>query len=258
MLIAAEIAIDVILFMIGASVFSFLNVVIYRMPRNMSFISGRSICPSCKTNLRPLDLIPVFSFLGLRGKCRYCGTKIPARDTLVEAFGGVLVIFLFDHCKSVTEGVFLFLVACVLTVVAGIDADSMEIPNVFPVILLVMGIVAVFLFPEITLIQRLIGLVCISVPLLLITLVVPGGFGGGDMKLMAAAGFLCGWKLILLAFFVAVLGGGVYGMFLLASKKKGRKDHFAFGPFLCAGILVSLFWGNEIIAWYLSFLPTYY
>jgi leader peptidase (prepilin peptidase)/N-methyltransferase len=95
--------------------------------------------------------------------------------------------------------------------------------------------------PGISVFERLIGAFCISVPLILIVLVIPGGFGGGDIKMMAASGILLGWKGNVAAFFIALLLGGGYGIYLLASKKKGRKDHFAFGPFLSIGIAISLY-----------------
>lgn len=88
-----------------------------------------------------------------------------------------------------------------------------------------------------------------------LTVLIPGAFGGGDIKLMAAAGILLGAKLTGTAFFFSVLAGGVYGIYLLAGKKKGGKDHFAFGPFLCLGIWAAICWGNEIIGWYLGLLP---
>ena len=85
-------------------------------------------------------------------------------------------------------------------------------------------------------------------------LIVPGGFGGGDIKLMAAAGLLLGWQRSLFAVFLALLAGGGYGIWLLAAHKAGRKDHFAFGPFLCIGIAAALFWGGDVVAWYAGLL----
>ena len=90
-------------------------------------------------------------------------------------------------------------------------------------------------------------------PILLLCLVIPGAFGGGDIKLMAAAGLLLGWQHTLLAAFLAVLGGGGYGAYLLARKLADRKDHFAFGPFLCTGIVLALLVGEPILQWYFRF-----
>lgn len=103
---------------------------------------------------------------------------------------------------------------------------------------------AVFAFSDVTLTERLIGFFSVSLPLFAITLAVPGAFGGGDIKLMAVIGFFLGWKMSLTAFMLAVFSGGIYGIGLLLSKKKGAKEHFAFGPFLCAGTALTLFVGE--------------
>ena len=89
---------------------------------------------------------------------------------------------------------------------------------------------------------------------LLLCLAIPGAFGGGDIKLMAAAGLFLGWQHTLLAMFFGILGGGFYGMYLLAARKADKKDHFAFGPFLCVGIVLALLFGDPVLAWYCRFL----
>jgi leader peptidase (prepilin peptidase)/N-methyltransferase len=146
-----------------------------------------------------------------------------------------------------------FAVLCILLVITWIDADTMEIPDALNIALLVCGILAIFVAPELSIVSRIIGLFCISVPLLVITLIIPGAFGGGDVKLMAAAGFLLGWQSAIVAIFIGVLIGGAYGVFLMASKKKGAKEHFAFGPALCVGIAIALFFAQPIINWYIGF-----
>ena len=102
--------------------------------------------------------------------------------------------------------------------------------------------------------DRLLGVVCVSVPMLLLCLAVPGGFGGGDIKLMAAAGLFLGWRHTLLAGFLGLVGGGLYGIWLLAARRAGRRDHFAFGPFLCAGLVLAMLFGEPVLQWYFSFL----
>ena len=101
---------------------------------------------------------------------------------------------------------------------------------------------------------HIIGAVCVSVPMFLLCLAIDGAFGGGDIKLMAAAGLFLGWQNTLLAMFFGILGGGVYGMYLLAAKKADKKDHFAFGPFLCAGIVLAMLFGEPVLGWYCQFL----
>ena len=130
----------------------------------------------------------------------------------------------------------------------------MEIPNGLVIACIVPAVMAVFAFPDVTLTERLIGFFSVSLPLFAITLAVPGAFGGGDIKLMAVIGFFLGWKMSLTAFMLAVFSGGIYGIGLLLSKKKGAKEHFAFGPFLCAGTALTLFVGEWLLSWYLSII----
>ena len=134
----------------------------------------------------------------------------------------------------------------ILIFITYIDIDAQIIPPVLNLIIFLLGIPAIWLFPEVTILQRLIGSLVISIPLKVITLFVPGGFGGGDIKLMAAAGFLLGVKATIAAFGIGLLLGGAYGIFALVTQKREKKDHFAFGPFLCIGIAVSMYGGLGI------------
>lgn len=137
-----------------------------------------------------------------------------------------------------------FSLLTLLLIIAQIDQQTMEIPNGLVIACIVPAAMAVFAFSDVTLTERLIGFFSVSLPLFAITLAVPGAFGGGDIKLMAVIGFFLGWKMSLTAFMLAVFSGGIYGIGLLLSKKKGAKEHFAFGPFLCAGTALTLFVGE--------------
>lgn len=241
-------------FLLGACFFSFLNVVVWRLPRGESLVRGRSHCADCGRVLTPWELVPCFSFLALRGRCHGCGAKIPTRDFWVEVLGGVL--FMGCAARFGGEGLrayLAFAVLFILTVVALMDWDTMEIYDRFHIAVMACAAPAVWLFPEVRLMERAIGAVCVSVPMLLLALVISGAFGGGDIKLMFALGLFLGWKNTLLAVFFAVLTGGAYACYLLAGKKAGRKDHFPFGPFLCLGAAIAMFFGNGLISWYLSF-----
>ncbi|SHE37611.1 prepilin peptidase [Lactonifactor longoviformis] len=261
MLYFLEILLFVLIFLFGASFFSFLNVVIYRLPKKISFVGGRSFCPICGETLKGRDMIPIFSYLLLRGRCRNCGAPISSRYPLVEALGGCFSVLCLRQFGNTGEGFYqitlsavtVFAFLSILTTVTFIDLDTMEIPNGLVLAAAGCGLVSVFVFPDITLLSRIIGVFSVSVPLLLITLLIPGAFGGGDIKLMAACGLFLGWQLSLVSLFLAVLSGGLYGGGLLAAEKKGRKEHFAFGPFLCAGMGIAFFCGNEILNWYLGF-----
>ena len=199
-------------------------------------------------------MFPILNWVFLRGKCRFCKSPISLRYPMVELLGGVFAILAVRQYGWSLQSVLIFAFLCILTVTAFVDYDTMEIPNGFVIAALISGIAAIFLFPQISLLSRLTGFLCVSLPMLLITFLIPGAFGGGDIKLMAACGLFLGWQLTLLSFFLAVLGGGAYGGWLLITKKKGRKEHFAFGPFLCAGMAAAVFIGTPIINWYAGFL----
>jgi leader peptidase (prepilin peptidase)/N-methyltransferase len=240
----------VLVFLIGATVFSYLNIVIEEWPKENEekslrerLTKGRSVCPYCGHSWKVKESLPVISWLVYRHKCSYCFEKIPARHTCIEILGGVAGVVSVLYYRVSFAALTVFLVFCVLTVIAMIDADTQYIPPQLNILLAVLGIVSFWTLPEASLIQRLIGVICISVPMILIVLVIPGGFGWGDIKMMAAAGVLLGWKGNVTAFFIALILGGIYAVYLLAAKKKGRKEHFAFGPFLSIGIAISMYAG---------------
>jgi len=138
-------------------------------------------------------------------------------------------------------------VLCLLLIISLTDAETMLIPDGLNVALLACGVFAVFIVPEVAMTSRIIGLFCISLPLLVFSLVVPGSFGGGDMKLMAAAGFLLGWQSAITAAAIGLCIGGAYGIYLLATGRKRTHEHFALGPSLCAGIAVALLFGDAML-----------
>ena len=141
----------------------------------------------------------------------------------------------------------------ILLSVSLIDAETQTIPDRLNLALAVCGTVSVLLSPADWL-PHIIGALCVSVPMFLLCLVIDGAFGGGDIKLMAAAGLFLGWQNTLLAMFFGIVFGGMYGIYLLAAKKAGKKDHFAFGPFLCAGIVIAMLFGGPVLEWYCAFL----
>ncbi len=150
----------------------------------------------------------------------------------------------------------LIILILILIAIAVIDARTMEIPLVLNIAIFILGIASIWTIGEPSIISRLIGMIIISLPMLITVFFIPGGFGGGDIKLMAAVGFFIGWKLNLVAFFLALIAGGACGIILLLTKKADKKDHFAFGPFLCSGIIISIFAGDKLVEWYLNLGPS--
>lgn len=242
-----------LVFFLGACIYSFFNVVIYRVPKKESFVSGRSYCPACGQSLGIRDLIPVFSYLFIGGKCRYCKEKIGVRDTLVEILGGGTLLFCIHRFERIETALTVFAFFGILTVVTFLDIDTMEIADGCHLALVILAVISLFTMEGAGIWARLLGAICVSLPLFLITLVIPGAFGGGDIKLMAACGLFLGWKLTLVSTFFGFLFGGIWAMVLLLTGKAGRKEHFAFGPFLCLGMTVGLLWGQALLNWYVEF-----
>lgn len=239
-------------FITGVCIGSFLNVLVYRIPAGISFAKGRSFCPSCNHQLKAADLVPILSYAVLKGRCRYCKSRISIRYPLIELLGGVIAILCTVALGFSWQAAAAFVVLCILLVIALIDIDTMEIPDGLNIAMLVMAPVWIWLSQDINIMRSVIGFCAVSVPMIVMNLIVQDSFGGGDIKLCAAAGLMLGWQNMLVAIMIALLTGGGYGIWLLASGSKGRKEHFAFGPFLVLGIAVALLYGSKLISWYLG------
>lgn len=246
------VVIGVYVVVLGMCLGSFLNVVAYRAVMEKELFGGRSCCDECGHQLAWYDLIPVVSFLWLRGCCRYCGGRIGVRHLVVEIMDGLACLLAFLVYGVCWDVVFVFVLIQLFVLLSLIDWDVMIIPDVLLVLMVVPVVGLCFLDVEMGILDRLIGMVCVSGGMLLLNGIVAQSFGGGDVKLMMVCGFLLGWKLTLFATFVGILSAGGYAMYLLCSKKIGRKDHIAFGPFLCLGVFLALLYGNVVLNWYLN------
>lgn len=236
----------------GACIYARLNAAIDCMLRGDSLLHSCPRCVSCGHRLPWRNRIPVFGWLLSGGRCRTCGGKLSVRYPWMEGLGGCAALLCAWRIGCNERAFTIFVFFSVLTAVALVDIKTMEIPNGFSAAILAVGMISLVTMPELSAGERILGVCSVSVPLLLITLWIPGAFGGGDIKLMGASGLLLGWKLSLVALFLAILGGGLYGVYLLGFGKKGRKEHFAFGPFLCVGMAIALLWGEALVGWYLS------
>lgn len=237
-------------FMTGLIIGSFLNVCIYRIPKEESVSFPPSHCGSCGANLRPLDLIPVISFLFLRRKCRYCGSRISWRYPGVELLTGVLFLSfypIFGVTKTVIP--YLFFIS-LLVVISFIDLDHYYIPDRLIILGLTVGTGFQLGMPFMKLTESLFGFFMGGGILLLIVWLSRGGMGGGDVKLCALIGFFLGPRLFLVGFLLAALCAAAAGICLMASKRKTRKDPVPFGPFLALGAWMSLLEGNNLLALY--------
>ncbi|MDO8524058.1 MAG: prepilin peptidase [bacterium] len=253
-----------IIFIFGCAIGSFLNCVIYRMESKKSFAKGRSFCPKCKHVLAWYDLIPIFSFLFLRGKCHYCKKKISWQYPAVEIATGILFAAIMNYELGIRNyewwssvfifnSLFLILNSCFLILIFIYDLKHYIIPDklVFPAI----GIALFFnIFSGFFLNSLIAGLVA-SGFFFLIWLVSRGRWlGFGDVKLALLMGLLLSWPNILVALFFAFVLGATIGLILIAFQKKTMKSQVPFGPFLIIGTFIGLFWGQNIINWYLNLI----
>lgn len=247
----------VIVFIFGIIVGSFLNVCIYRLPRNISIIRPSSACPSCNTPIKPWDNIPILSYILLRGKCRKCGESISLRYPMVELLNGLFYIAALNNFGLGWHLPFLFAFVSAMIVITLIDLDFQIIPDVITLPGIVIGMIsASFLLPDpfnvsvVGFKNSLIGFLLGGGLYYLIAVLSRGGMGGGDIKMMAMVGAFSGWKAVLLTTFIGSLVGSIFGIFLMVFKGKGRKTKIPFGPFLALGAIITLFWGGKILHWY--------
>lgn len=242
----------ILIFTFGLCIGSFLNVVILRVPAGESIVTGPSHCPRCGRKLKWYELFPLFSFLALRGRCSGCGERISPQYPIVEAANGLLWLFLFWQLGIGGYALLVSLLASVLLALSVIDARTGEIPLGLNAAVLVLAVLATVLDRD-NWLSHVSGLFTVSIPLWLVWLLTKGrGVGGGDIKLMAAAGLFLGWRNIVLSLFLACILATVIHLMLMAAKKAGRR--LAFGPYLSAAILLALLWGEGLITWYLSLL----
>ena len=252
-----------LIFLLGICIGSFLNVVILRVPKGESLVKRSSHCMTCGAKIRPIDLIPVFSWLMLRGKCHNCGEKISARYPLVESLNGILFVLTFWVLDINAKAIITCLLMSLLVVVAFMDWDTMEIDMRILAIILVCA-VPMHLFADdcVSIKYHIIGALVISVPFFIIGEVsrpiIRKKFGEdfraielGDTLLMVAAGAVVGTRVIIVSTLIGLVAAAIGGMI---NKMATKESKFAFGPFLSIGIAVGLLWGEKIADWYLGLM----
>lgn len=249
--------VQLFVFFFGAIVGSFLNVCIHRIPSGQSIVTPPSHCPSCNENVRPYDNIPIVSWLLLGGKCRFCKGRISIRYPLVELLTALLTLFLFRQYGFSVEFATLFLFCVALIIITFIDLDHQIIPDGISLPGIPLGFAFSFLLPHVGWKSSLIGILVGGGSLLVVASVYElvtkkEGMGGGDIKLLAMMGAFLGWKAIPFIIFVSSLLGSVIGISVMIAQKKDSKLAIPFGPFLAAAAIIYIFFGENIIGWYLN------
>lgn len=244
-------------FIFGTVIGSFINVCIYRIPKGESIIYPPSHCPRCGYHLRPIDLIPLLSYILLRGRCRKCSAPISSRYLFVELLTGVIFLlaflkfgFTFDFLAAV------ILIICLLTS-ALIDLEYQIIPDRVVLPTAVIGLLLTLLLHRENLSDRLLGLAVGGGTILLVVVLSRGGMGGGDIELFTTVGMYMGLRLTALAVLLSFIFGSIAGLILILLKYKKMKDAIPFGPFIALGSIVSLFMGQELINLYFNLFLYY-
>jgi len=254
-----NIPIAVLSFLLGLVLGSFINVCIYRIPEKMSIVNPGSHCRTCSAVLKWYDNIPLLSYLILRGRCRQCGAPIRFRYPLVEGLAGVLSLALFLRHGLGFVYLHLMVFSLSLVTISFIDLDHMIIPDILSIPGMIIGIPASFLVNDVSVLDSLIGILAgggtfygIACGYSLLT--GKDGMGGGDIKLIAMIGAWMGWRPLPIVVLVSALAGTLIGGIFIFASGKGLQARIPFGPFLAIGALVYVFFGNEIILWYMRFL----
>lgn len=253
-------------FFYGASIGSFLNLIADRLPEGQSVLRPASHCAACGRRITPLELVPVLSYLVLRGRCYRCRASIPLRVLVIEVVLGLLAGYLWWAMGISPASLLLlgysglFLLMAVIDLEHGIIPDVLVYPGLAAGLLLApwwlhLGLELEFRgssTPGSLLLGSLIGGAVAGGAFSLIILLYPQGMGWGDAKMAGLIGVVSGIPGALVALLVAVLSGGLVAVLLLALGQRTRKQSIPFGPFLALGAIAALLWGQELWCWYLA------
>jgi len=256
--------------LLGVAVGSFLNVCSDRLPLGKSLVTPPSHCDACHHRLSPKELVPVFSYLWLRGRCRFCQAPIPRRILWVEISCGFLFAFNYWYYGLGFEFAVITFYCCLFLVLMVIDLEHKLILNkiVYPAVVVAviisffqppLGVINVPLpWPTIAsgvsgMVSSVIGGATGFILLLIPAIIYPVGIGWGDVKMAALIGLVTGFPLVFVALFTGIVCGGLVAGLLLLLKMKGRREAIPFAPFLSVATIVTLLWGSNILDWYMGF-----
>jgi len=240
----------------GAIVGSFLNVCIIRLPKEESIVWPGSHCPHCKVPIEFYDNIPLISYILLKGRCRHCHRHISFQYPLIEGITALSSLILIMKFGPSLSYLFYFLFVAALIVITVIDLYHQIIPDVISLPGIGVGLGASLIIPQNTFFNSLVGILLGGGSLFLVAtlyqwLFKREGMGGGDVKLLAMIGAFLGWKAVILTILLGSLIGSITGIIIMVLKGKDFKYAIPFGPFLSLGAVISLFYGENLIRWYL-------
>ena len=240
----------IIIFIFGIVIGSFLNVCIYRIPKKEDIVKINSHCMSCNYKLKWYDLVPIFSYICLGGRCRECKTKISIQYPLIEGLNGILYVLVVFVNGFTIESLLYCLMFSALITLSVIDFRTYEIPFGINLFILALGLIKLATDYR-NFLDYLIGFISVSGFLYLLFLLTKGrGIGGGDIKLMAVSGLMLGWKCNILALAIGCIVGSIVHIIRM---KVSKQDHvLALGPYLSVGIMIAALWGDFLLQWYFT------
>jgi leader peptidase (prepilin peptidase) / N-methyltransferase len=253
----------IIIFVLGLLIGSFNNVLIHRILLNQSIVKPGSQCPKCQSKLKFYDNIPVLSYLILRGKCRNCKNKISIRYPLVELLTPLLFVLAYAMFGLELYLAFALIFINIGIIIVFIDIDHKIIPDRFIITLLIIGILHIAINYGLDsrfdigyyIFGGIIGFMSLYIIRIFGELIYKReALGLGDVKLLGVAGLFLGWAHVFLIIILSFVAGAFIELILMRLGIRDKKDEIAFGPYLIMAMLVALFFGTQIISWYLSFL----
>ncbi len=250
---------EILSFVFGLCVGSFLNVCIYRLPVSKSIVYPGSACPLCGNMIRFYDNIPVVSYILLRGKCRYCSSIISPRYAYIELMTGFFSYLMVLKFGITLEALIYFTFIVVLIVITFIDIDHRIIPDMISLPGIPVFFAASFILPEMSWMDSLIGILTGGGSLFLVAYVYTlitkiDGMGGGDIKLLAMIGAVVGLQGVIFTILLSSAVGTIYGLTVMLKSRKNMKLAVPFGPFLSIGAATYIFYGPQLIYWYYGIL----
>lgn len=238
-------------FFTGSALGSFLNLCACRLPRGQSVVVvGRSACDACGKKLTVTELIPIFSYLFLKGRCRYCGVNYGISHLFVEVLTGLAFVLCGMQAEFGLKLLLLFIFCCAVILISLIDYELQIIPDSLVLILAAGGFIYSCLYLPRGLLNGLYGSVFAFAVMLAIFLISRGGMGGGDVKLSAAAGLWLGFENTVIFLLLSFISGGIISILLIITGVKNKQDAIPFGPFLCAGAFAALLYAGFLANFY--------
>ncbi|HGG0415519.1 TPA: A24 family peptidase [Clostridium sporogenes] len=251
---------NIIVLILGIIIGSFLNVCIYRIPKGESIIYPPSYCEKCGVNIKLYDLIPVISYMILRGKCRCCKSKISLRDPLIELITGILFLSIYYLCGLNLNFIKYIIFVSFIIIIGLIDLDTTDVYSKTTISAMIIGVIYIlvekfyFGYGIKTYIYAVVLCTIVIGTIILTT----KGMGSGDLDIYIVVSLFLGFKITALTIFFSFVFGALIGILLIVSKRKSRKDYIPFGPFIAIASIFSILFGDKVFLFYVSFITNYF